>query len=253
MNIAGMVLGIIAIMFAWIPVVGFVSIPFVAVGLPLSYFGLRKSKRKKAGVGMAVAGLVTNLIALVVIVLWWFVLIGSLLSAGESTDTPVSIATAQAEPNAAVAGQMPVSTPTLDPKSIGKERISPAPLGVSVVHSNLEITVLDVQRDYQAEGVFSQPEDEHEWVVATLRIRNVSGDANETKTYNDLEFRMVGDLGNIYDDIFTPSTDMPLGSGEFFAGAEVIGDVVRQVRKDDAGLILIFSPPFQGSRYLSLE
>ncbi len=252
MNIAGMILGIIAIMFAWIPVVGFVSIPFVAVGLPLSYFGLRKSQRETAGVGIAIAGLVTNLIALVVIILW-LVLIGSLLSGGESIDTPVSNATAQAQPNAAIAGQGPASTPTPDPRSMGKERTSPAPLGVSVIHSNLEITVLEVQRDYQAGGLFSEPEDEHEWVVATLQIRNVSGDANNTETYNDLEFRMAGDLGNIYDDIFTPSTDMPLGSGEFFDGAEVIGDVVRQVRKDDAGLILIFSPPFEGSRYLSLE
>ncbi len=47
MNIAGMVLGIIAIMFAWIPIIGFISIPLVVIGLPLSFFGLLRSRRRK--------------------------------------------------------------------------------------------------------------------------------------------------------------------------------------------------------------
>ncbi len=74
MNIAGMVIGIIAIMFAWIPVIGFISIPLVVIGLPLSFFGLARSRRKKSGVGMAVTGLVTNLVALSFIIFYAYTL-----------------------------------------------------------------------------------------------------------------------------------------------------------------------------------
>ena len=44
-----------------------------------------------------------------------------------------------------------------------------------------------------------------------------------------------------------------LNSGEFFGGSEVIGSIVREIHKDDRDLVLIFSPSFAGSRYLSLE
>ena len=68
MNIAGMVLGIIAMMFAWIPLIGFISIPLVLVGLPLSFFGLRKNRKDRSGIGMALTGLILNVLALCFIV-----------------------------------------------------------------------------------------------------------------------------------------------------------------------------------------
>ena len=86
MNIAGMVLGIIALVLAWIPFVGIISIPMVMVGLPLSFIGFRRSRRRGNGVGMAIAGLATNLIALSVIVLW-LVFFGSLLTSSVESTT----------------------------------------------------------------------------------------------------------------------------------------------------------------------
>ena len=68
MNIAGMVLGIIAMMFAWVPIIGFISIPFVLVGLPLSFLGLRKNRRDGSGIGMSLTGLILNILALCFIV-----------------------------------------------------------------------------------------------------------------------------------------------------------------------------------------
>ena len=59
-----MVLGIVAVTLAWIPIIGILSIPLVTVGLPLSFFGLRRNMKKGKGIGMAVTGLVTNLVAL---------------------------------------------------------------------------------------------------------------------------------------------------------------------------------------------
>ena len=68
MSIAGMILGIIAMMFAWIPVIGYISIPLILVGLPLAFFGLRRSRKNRSGVGMAVTGLILHLLALTFIV-----------------------------------------------------------------------------------------------------------------------------------------------------------------------------------------
>ena len=81
MGIAGMILGIIAVLFGFIPVFGaFIAFPCIAVGLPLSGVGFYLNKKNNQGIGMSVAGLVTNIVALVFVILW-ITLVGSFLSA----------------------------------------------------------------------------------------------------------------------------------------------------------------------------
>lgn len=75
MAIAGMVLGIVGVIFAFIPVIGaFVSFPCIAVGLPLSIISFRRNNQQEQGTGMAVAGMATNGVALVLVVIWVIVL-----------------------------------------------------------------------------------------------------------------------------------------------------------------------------------
>ena len=71
MGIAGMVLGILAIVFVWIPWTGLIAVPLAAVGLPLSIAGFRNARRENTGAGMAIAGMVTNIVAAVIILLWF--------------------------------------------------------------------------------------------------------------------------------------------------------------------------------------
>ena len=71
MNVAGMILGIIAICFGFIPIAGaFIAIPCVGVGLPLSAVSFVRKRRLGEGVGMAIAGLATNIVALVLTIMW---------------------------------------------------------------------------------------------------------------------------------------------------------------------------------------
>ena len=85
MGIAGMVLGIIAIVFVWIPLIGpFIAIPCIAVGLPLSGVAIYQGKQRGTGIGMAVAGLVTCLVALVIIIIA-IVIVGALIAAISGT------------------------------------------------------------------------------------------------------------------------------------------------------------------------
>ena len=75
MGIAGMILGIVGLMFSLIPLYGaLISGPLVCVGLPLSgiaFFQSRKSKTPLGiPIGISIAGLATNILSIVVINAW---------------------------------------------------------------------------------------------------------------------------------------------------------------------------------------
>lgn len=164
--------------------------------------------------------------------------------------------TLTAEPTYLAIDSTPTPHPTPTPIPDGKARTEPLPYGFPVVLSDIEVTVLDTTRGLVSEDSLQrEPEEGHEWVVVKLRLRNV-GDPNETRHYGPNDFRLTGQSGVIFSwglFDFLLGTDNSLESGEFFGGAEVVGDVVLQVDKEDSNLILIYSPPFRGSRYLSLE
>lgn len=76
MGIAGMILGIIGLMFSLIPLYGaLISGPLVCVGLPLSGIALFQSRKSKTPLGISIAGLATNILAIVVINAWNILLI----------------------------------------------------------------------------------------------------------------------------------------------------------------------------------
>lgn len=65
-----MILGIIGVVFAFIPLVGpFIAVPCVLVGLPLSISGFVKNRRRNQGKGMATAGVVCNSVALIMTII----------------------------------------------------------------------------------------------------------------------------------------------------------------------------------------
>ena len=132
----------------------------------------------------------------------------------------------------------------------GKEKTNPLPRGYSIVHNDLRLTILDVSYSTSGQGVFTSLEEDYVWASVKLRIEAL-GDPNDTFTYNTIDFRLVGVRGIIYDDwAFVPDGD--LGSGEFFGGSQVETNVIRQIHKDETNVVLIYSPTFQGSRYLAL-
>ena len=71
MGTAGMILGIAAIVIIALPIFPLDSIIaglMALVGLPLSIVGYRNGRRRNSGVQQAIAGIVTNLIALALLV-----------------------------------------------------------------------------------------------------------------------------------------------------------------------------------------
>lgn len=74
MGIAGMVLGILAIVFFWVPVLNWI---LILVGLPLSVVGLVQGRQRGEATGMAIAGIVLNCIPIGINIIV-IILIGSI-------------------------------------------------------------------------------------------------------------------------------------------------------------------------------
>ena len=203
---------------------------------------------KWAGIGCG------GLLGLLVVVM----IIGVAVSVGDSDEPEISVADSASsvgdsdEPEISDADSASIGGLSTVPKvPDGKERTNPLPRGYSITHNDLKVTVMEVSYSFSEGGLFASLEKGHVWAIVKLRLEAV-GNPNKSYRYNTLEFRLVGDKGVIYDDwIAVPENDM--GSGEFFGGATLDTDVVRQIHEDDTNLVLIYSPAFKGSRYLALE
>lgn len=70
LGIAGMVLGIVGLVFAFIPCLNIVGIILGIVGVILAAVGRKKSPEGHQG--MATAGIVCSILAIVIGVIWWY-------------------------------------------------------------------------------------------------------------------------------------------------------------------------------------
>lgn len=76
MNVAGMILGIVAFLFAFVPLVGtWIAIPCAVIGLPLSGVSFAKKRKAGEGTGMAIAGIVTCVLAIIIAILWFVIVV----------------------------------------------------------------------------------------------------------------------------------------------------------------------------------
>ncbi|GAA1334170.1 hypothetical protein GCM10009660_11310 [Catellatospora bangladeshensis] len=71
LGVAGFVLGLLGLLFSFLPVIGLVAWPLVVLGLVLGALGVARARRgRAANKGLAVAGVVLSAAGLVVCVLW---------------------------------------------------------------------------------------------------------------------------------------------------------------------------------------
>lgn len=116
---AGMVLGILALLFSWIPFVGVIAWPLAILGVILGAVGLRNARRGAPGKGSAIAGLVTSAVALVICVAYVAVTAAAtatvpLVAASSAPTAPAALAslpTTQAAPAPAAAPPSSAAAP----------------------------------------------------------------------------------------------------------------------------------------------
>jgi len=139
---------------------------------------------------------------------------------------------------------------------IGMSRSNPVPLGQSYRYDDLEVKVLDFERR-QVMGS-AQAGAGSSFAIVSLQIRNV-GAPEKSERYNTINFAVVGDKGEVYDDwqtdIVCEYEGKALRSGELYGGDSVTGTIIRTVDTDDSYLVLRWSTGFRGAkeRFLALE
>lgn len=125
------------------------------------------------------------------------------------------------------------------PTATKPETITEYKVGETVNIDDRQITISDVQRNFQTGNQFSVPEDGKEFVALTVTIAN-NGDSE--MNYGSYDFKMQDSNGVQQMESFVLS-DGKLNSGSLAAGGKVTGKLAYQVPKDDAGLKLLFTNP----------
>ena len=168
-----------------------------------------------------------------------------------------------ARPNAEASDKSDLSSKHYDGSSYSK----PAPLGYSVVQDSVEVTVVGVVRgnvddvgsslsDSSLRYASSRPPD-HEWVVVSLRLRNIGDSDSLLKTYSASDFNLIDSQKNLYPVDLLVETNNPLSSVIIGlpSGSETQGDMVFHLLEDDKDAVLKYLPLlvlFGNPKYLAL-
>ena len=89
MGVASLVLGILALVIAWVPCVGVYALVFSILGVILGLCGMSAAKKTGQGKGISIAGFVCNAVA-TAIAIWWFMVVGAAVSATDKAIKEVS-------------------------------------------------------------------------------------------------------------------------------------------------------------------
>ena len=131
--ISSLVLGVVALVLCWIPIVNNIAALIALVGLGLGIPALVLARRgKRDGTGIAVAGVVTSAVALLLVLVTQALFMSAVDSAVEDIQ------------RAATEGSGAVDTNSAGP---GQDAADPVPLGTAVTVGSYEVSVDDVLLD----------------------------------------------------------------------------------------------------------
>lgn len=83
MGVASLVLGILALIVAWVPCVGVYALLFSVIGLILGAIGMVKAKKTGEGKGLSIAGFVCNVVATAIAIYWCVIIGGAAVAAND--------------------------------------------------------------------------------------------------------------------------------------------------------------------------
>jgi hypothetical protein len=158
---AGFVLGLLGLLFSFIPLIGIIAWPLVLLGLVFAWVGLSRVRSGRANNrGLTIAGLVCALIGLVMCILYAAVFTAAVSS------TPTTTPRATTAYDAAPAPNAPAETSAY------------ALIGDEVQDGSFAFTVTDVQTGVQALGEsFLRTEAQGEFVLVHVTVRNIGSES----------------------------------------------------------------------------
>lgn len=135
--VAGFVLGLIGLLMSWIPVVNFLGILLGGIGLVLAVIGLVQAKKRNAGKGLAIAGIVLGGLAIIIAIVVNVAVVNAVDSAlKDVTDTSVDTSGASSDESSGDGSK--------SGDDVGTSRDNPAPLGSSVSGGDWTVTINSV-------------------------------------------------------------------------------------------------------------
>jgi hypothetical protein len=153
--IASMVVGIIALLLSWIPIINNLAAILAVVGLGLGIPALIRARRGTAGgTGMAITGLVTSVLAIVLVIVTQLLFVKALDEAGVSLDEAIADVEAEAGTGAGAEA---------DPAAEEDVAAAPeaVPLGVAAQVGDYDVSVdaveLDANATVAAANDFNEP------------------------------------------------------------------------------------------------
>lgn len=214
--IAAMVVGIISLVLAWVPFIGFFG------GIAAVIMGIIALK-KTVGKGMSIAGIATGAISILCGLVIAFMFIASLAILG----------------GAAVEGGKAVTEISKAADNYSKEQQAMIDAkkdftkGQTAVFGNFEVKVNSVNRNYVPENEFSAASEGKELVVVNVTVKNIDNKSNQISSY---------DLSLNADGVATTSSYVVV-SPEFTGGslssdATASGNIVYEITKGASSLKL---------------
>ena len=98
MAVAGLVLGIMACLFAFVPVVGApLGIILAIIAIPLSAVALNQAKQKKEPTGVPLTGLITGIVAILIVIIWGVIIVGGINEAVDNLESDTQSETGNSE------------------------------------------------------------------------------------------------------------------------------------------------------------
>lgn len=203
--IAGLVLGILSIVSSWIPIVNNISFVIGVVGLILAIVGVVGTVQgKRNGKGLAIAGLVINVISLVIVILTQFAFSSALDAVDDAFSGPEVTSVSDGSDTDAQDGNSAKSAMEL---SVGD---------TIEMDNGLSVTVNSVET-----GLVN-------WDESTVIGVNVTyvNNGSSTVSYNELDWKGEDSNGaQEYSTYYSEDTGTELSSGSLAAGGTKTGTI----------------------------
>ncbi|MDB5161987.1 MAG: hypothetical protein JWM52_495 [Candidatus Saccharibacteria bacterium] len=211
--IGSLVTGIVAFVFGWTAVFGFLA---GATAVVLGIIGLKKPGSK----GLSIAGIITGGLGALSSIIFtiFFILAIAIGTAGAGT--------AITEANRSLDAYNKENQSLIDAKKDYKK-------GETATFGQFEVKVNSVKRDYVPENAYSAADEGKELIVLNVTAKNVGSESKYISSY-DFKINEAGvSNASSYVDV-TPTFD----SGDISAGASITGNIVYEVTKGASDLKL---------------
>lgn len=220
---AALVLGILAILVAFVPILGFFAYPLAILGIVFGLISVRRvTKRVATNRGVSVAGLVTSLIGFILVIVSTVVYVGAVNAAVSGAAGPSS--GSSGSPCTAAYPDKQASDICADAKgtvTLNGMEVTSTPL--TTVHDDLGANAL----------------------CSTVTIRNAS---NKTQDYNVLDFKLQTPSGVVASTSLMGAGET-LDSGALIAGGTKTGKVCGDSTTEKGQFVLIYKPnAFEATR-----